>query len=371
MGNDKNDMLLQYQNGIDKSYICSKTDLHGIITYANDMFCEISGYSKDELIGKNHNIVRHQDMSCDVFAELWACIQNKQVWQGKIKNKKKCGSEYVVHTTVIPILDEENNIVEYTSIRFDITELEKLKREEILHIKTNSVYKLAGGVAHEINTPLTYIKGNIEFIEMYLPDIKEIEIKSSIQDSLNTIKDGISRIGNIVSAVRELSYTGICEIENINIYEPILNACRLVYNRSKRIANIYINNRKFDLNIDNYEFGYSNIMINKHKIKQVFISLINNTLDEFLKLGKEVKDNNIFIDVIEFDNIINIKIKDNANGIPNDMLDILFEPFCSKKEFSGLGIGLNIVKSIIDEHNGSIKVYNQNGAVFEIQLQKT
>ncbi len=118
-----------YKRAIDKSSIVSKTDLRGIITYANDMFCEVSGYTREELIGSSHNIVRHPDVSKDAFKEMWSTIQNKKIWKGVVKNRKKNGSFYIVNATIIPILDNKGEIIEYVAVRHDITELEKSKEE--------------------------------------------------------------------------------------------------------------------------------------------------------------------------------------------------------------------------------------------------
>ena len=81
--------LIQYQNAIDASNIVSKTDIYGYITFVNDEFCNISKYSRDELIGQNHNIVRHPDVSPEVFKRLWKTILAKKVYKGIIKNFKK------------------------------------------------------------------------------------------------------------------------------------------------------------------------------------------------------------------------------------------------------------------------------------------
>ena len=81
------DKLKQYQNAIDESNIVSKTDINGVITFANDEFCKISGYSRKELIGSSHNIVRHPDVSKSVFKKLWDTILAKKVYKGIIKNK--------------------------------------------------------------------------------------------------------------------------------------------------------------------------------------------------------------------------------------------------------------------------------------------
>ncbi|MEV9593794.1 response regulator [Aliarcobacter butzleri] len=121
-------LLEQYKNTVDRSAIVSKTNEKGIITYVNEAFCNISGYSQNELLGKSHNIVRHDDMDFSVFKEMWHTIKIlKQSWTGIVKNKKKDGNPYWVQTIINPILDENGNILEFIGIRTDITEIEKTK----------------------------------------------------------------------------------------------------------------------------------------------------------------------------------------------------------------------------------------------------
>lgn len=116
-------LLEEYKKALDESSIVSKADLNGIITYVNDKFCQISGYSKEELIGKNHNIIRHPDTKKDFFTQLWNTINQKKIFNGIIKNKKKSGQSYYVDSTIIPILDKNSNIVEYIAIRNDVSSL--------------------------------------------------------------------------------------------------------------------------------------------------------------------------------------------------------------------------------------------------------
>lgn len=116
-------LLEEYKKALDESSIVSKTSLNGVITYINDKFCEISGYKREELIGKNHNIIRHPDTQKEFFRQLWETINNKKVFKGVIKNKKKNGQAYYVDSTIIPILDKNNNIIEYIAIRNDVTSL--------------------------------------------------------------------------------------------------------------------------------------------------------------------------------------------------------------------------------------------------------
>ncbi|MFA9238878.1 MAG: HD domain-containing phosphohydrolase [Candidatus Paceibacteria bacterium] len=122
-------LLNQYKQVVDESSLVSKTDLMGKITYANDEFAKISGYTKDELIGKSQNIVRHPDVANSVYKEMWQTIKNKQIWRGEVKNKKKDGTYYVVFAIIMPILDLNRDIKEYISVRHDITDIYNLKQE--------------------------------------------------------------------------------------------------------------------------------------------------------------------------------------------------------------------------------------------------
>ncbi|NPA58927.1 MAG: PAS domain-containing protein [Epsilonproteobacteria bacterium] len=106
--------------------IISRTDLDGNITYANETFCEISGYEEDELIGKAHNIVRHPDMPSEAFADLWETIKNKKQWSGIVKNLRKDKGFYWVNAIVSGVY-KDGELVEYKSLRTPISYEDKLK----------------------------------------------------------------------------------------------------------------------------------------------------------------------------------------------------------------------------------------------------
>ncbi|MDD2356746.1 MAG: PAS domain S-box protein [Thiovulaceae bacterium] len=97
--------------------IVSETDTKGVITFANRKFCEISGYEKDELIGKPHNIVRHPDMPRIAFAQMWHDIQAGNTWHGIVKNLRKDGLYYWVETEITPVFDAEGTITGYIAAR--------------------------------------------------------------------------------------------------------------------------------------------------------------------------------------------------------------------------------------------------------------
>lgn len=118
-----NSFLDQYKKAVDESSIISKTNPHGIITYANDRFCDVSGYKREELIGQNHNIIRHKDIPAKTFEKMWATISSGSLWRGIIKNRKKDGGSYYVDTMIMPLFDRQQQIHEYIAIRHDITKI--------------------------------------------------------------------------------------------------------------------------------------------------------------------------------------------------------------------------------------------------------
>jgi PAS domain S-box-containing protein len=120
-----------------KNVIASKTDTKGFITYTSEAFEEISGYAKDELIGKPHSIVRHPDMTKEDFKTMWETIQEGNTWQGEVKNKKKNGDYYYVKASISPIFNANNEITGYSAIREDITQ-----QKEIIELnKQLDIYK--------------------------------------------------------------------------------------------------------------------------------------------------------------------------------------------------------------------------------------
>ena len=117
--------------GVQNRPIISKTDLKGIITYVNTPFCKLAGYSKEELKGKPHNVIRHPDMPKSVFKQLWETIEKNQKWRGFVKNLRKDGKYYWVEAFIEPIFDENGNKIGYISVRKPMSEEDKQKYEQI------------------------------------------------------------------------------------------------------------------------------------------------------------------------------------------------------------------------------------------------
>jgi PAS domain S-box-containing protein/diguanylate cyclase (GGDEF)-like protein len=139
-------ILNQYKHIVDVSNPVTITDKSGRITYTNDKFCELSGYSREELIGQMHNIVRHPDVPKELYVSLWKTIFSKQVWQRTIKNKSKNGKAYYVDATIAPILDKNDNIMEFISIKTDITTLLLNEKKLQYQLMTDSLTLLPNRV---------------------------------------------------------------------------------------------------------------------------------------------------------------------------------------------------------------------------------
>ena len=134
----KNNILRQYNKATKTSNIISNSDLKGNITYVNDKFCEVAMYTREEIMGKPHNLLRGEPDG-KIFKEIWETIQSGKVWKGNLKNTKKDGSFYYINTTISPIFDENGKIFEYVAIRHEITdlvqktnELNRILREDYL-----------------------------------------------------------------------------------------------------------------------------------------------------------------------------------------------------------------------------------------------
>ncbi len=133
----------QFTDLVDKSSIISKTDKNGIITYVNENFCKTSEYSKEELIGKTHNLVRYPDNPKEVYKDLWNTIKNKKIeWSGVIKNLSKSGKTYYIKTTIKPILDANGQILEYVSVRSNVNTIMSDKKHLIDKIESNNLFLL-------------------------------------------------------------------------------------------------------------------------------------------------------------------------------------------------------------------------------------
>ena len=162
--------LVNQKFALDQHAIVSITDLDGNITYANERFCNISGYSLDELIGKNHRLIKSGFAGPEFFANLWRTIVRGEVWHGEVRNRRKDGTFYWVSATILPLLGIDGKPQQYIGIRTDITASKEL--EQSLQVATDEALAAAkaksqflANMSHEIRTPMNAILGMLKLME--------------------------------------------------------------------------------------------------------------------------------------------------------------------------------------------------------------
>lgn len=185
---NKHEEMSEYVSIINQVAIVSRTDENGIITDVNDFFCEVSGYSKEELIGSNHNIVRHPNNAKLFYENMWNELKQGNIWKGKIKNLSKNGEDYFLISTIIPI-SNENKITEYVGVKFLTTEIEVKNRE----FKKKVMYNL-----QETKRINTNARKKIDELEDELKKFKHVDLLKNVFEN-EKIKNSelLSRISTL------------------------------------------------------------------------------------------------------------------------------------------------------------------------------
>ncbi len=206
---EQNEKLKQYTKLIDKNIITSSTDLKGNITYVSDAFCFISGYTKEELLGKSHRIVKHPDMPKELYEELWNTITQDKTWSGEIKNLKKDGGYYWVKANITPIFEKDKK-VGYTAIRQDITDKKIIEEISITDGLTqifnrrhfNDTFPKVLSSAKRNNDLVCFLLMDIDHFKQYNDNYghqagDDVLIKFSIclKENLNRVDDMAFRLG--------------------------------------------------------------------------------------------------------------------------------------------------------------------------------
>ena len=262
--------------------------------------------------------------------------------------------------------EELEQRVEY-ELSKNIAQHNKHIEDKVKNAQLSSIGQLAAGITHEINTPLTYIKGNIEMMRYDIEDISDERLRKSFTNDFAKVDEGINRIANIIDTMREVSQSNQEDKEEVNIYETLIIAVNMINNRAKQISKIYINDELFHIDIKKDKFIFS-CKIQKQRVEQLWIVILNNALDILEKI-KDYNDRKISIEVKNVLDKIVVKIKDNGGGIPEDIIDHIFDPVFTTKKHAGLGVGLNVAKKIVDDQSAKLQAYNEdNCAVFEVSF---
>jgi PAS domain S-box-containing protein len=409
--------LSKLKFALDEAAIVALTDCRGIIRYVNDTFCEVSKYERGELMGQDHRIINSGYHSRAFFQQFWATIRFGEVWKGEIKNQAKDGTYYWVDTTIVPFLDPKGKPYQYLAIRFDITprkraeealrlseaksrqQAEKLKlalqdlkltqAQLVQSEKLSSMGQMVAGIAHEINNPVNFIHGNLNYAGEYIQNLLQIlqlyqqhcpnptaEIQAKVEDSdlgflvedlpkmLESMKLGTNRIREIVLSLRNFSRLDEAGMNPMNIHEGIDSTLLILHNRLKGKAG------RTQINVIKEYGDLPLVECHASQLNQVFMNILSNAIDA---IEHQPYPPIITIKTEQSSaNFVLISIADNGGGIPEEVQEHLFEPFFTTKPVGkGTGLGLSIAHHIVvDKHKGQLQCISQadRGTEFLISI---
>ena len=334
--------LENFRKALDNSASVTITDPNGVITYANDQYCEISQYSRDELIGNTHKIVQSGFHTFSFYEDMWDTLKSGKTWSGEIKNKSKDGTFHWGKTVITPVIYDGNTIHHFIEIRTDITPRIKLQEKILKQEKLVTIGELSARLAHDIRNPLSIIQVSLENLKLMSKDTK-ID-----QKHFDRVERAISRISHQIEDVLGFIRNEPMQIEKTKISVIIADALDSI----NLPNNIY-----FDISKNDFEF-----YCDKKRLAVALTNLIINGIQAIEGKG-EIK-----ISCEEHANEIMISIQDSGKGIPNDMKEHIFEPLFTTKQ-QGTGLGLASVASIVRGHNGIISVTSPP-TIFTITLPK-
>ena len=340
---------------LDQSAIVAITDPAGKITYVNQMFCELSEYSTEELLGKTHRIINSGHHSAEFFKEMWDVIKSGQVWRGEVKNQAKSGNYYWVDTTIVPFIDDNNNIRQYIAIRYDITarkkaeDLVELERQRLVSSeKLASIGLLSAGIAHELGNPLGAIRGRLEMLQDMLnqDNLNPQFANQSVEKMINSI----DRISKIIRALKNFSRDGSKdEKQKFDFIELIDDIVELSREKCTK------NGVEIKLSYNKDQKVY--VLGRETEIGQIIVNLFNNALDSV----KENDNSWIEVDLRPNEsNYVVLNIVDSGDGVSKEIESKIFDPFFTTKEVGkGTGLGLSICRSFAEQHEGEL-FYNRS-----------
>lgn len=343
------------------------TDTNGVIKWVNPAFCQTTGYSLEEAVGKNpREIVRSGYHDKSFYDNMWSTLQNGQVWQGETTNRRKDGTLYTELQTITPITDPSGRTTHYAAIKVDVSDQRELQKELIQAQKMESVGRLAGGVAHDFNNILTIIGCYSEMALSHTPD------NSKIHGDLLQIHEAADRAASLTRQLLAFSRRQVLRPQIIDL-NVVIKDCTRMLNRLVGDGIQIVSELEEQLGFINVDPG---------QVEQILINLIVNACDAMPDGGRiTVESCELELDneigtihpEMEPGKYVALIVSDTGTGMDSATRERIFEPFFTTKEQGkGTGLGLATSYGIVKQSGGSIYVYSEpdKGTTFKIYFPR-
>jgi PAS domain S-box-containing protein len=318
------------KRALDHAAIVATTDVRGRITYVNDKFCEISKYSREELLGQDHRIVNSGFHPKEFIRDLWRTIANGEVWHGEIRNRAKDGTLYWVDTTIVPFLDERGTPHQYVAIRFDITTRKMAEIRLVEQAALARLGQMAAVVAHEVRNPLAGIKGAMQVM---------LERRPAGDTEVPVMQGIIGRIDSLGELINDLMVFARPQPPRLATFHlhPLLRDAVAMLRRDPAGAPLDITVEGPDLTLT----------ADEGLIKATVVNLLLNSAQAMDGHG------GITISVTQRARTCVLQVRDTGPGIAREIRERVFEPFFTTKARGG-GLGLPIARRTAELHGGTL-----------------
>lgn len=348
-----NAQLQAQTNALNHSAIVSITDLEGHIISVNDNFCKVSGYSRDELLGKNKRIVRSDEHSQEFFAELWQTIKSGKSWRGEVKNRKKNGQYFWCDSAIAPVLDDNGNPKQYFSLQFEITArknyLNQLSEkshelEDLNKLKD----RLLSIVSHDFRGPLNSLQGTLNLLLRGV--LTQEEFKLLTHDLVEKLDHTSNLLDNLLNWARS-------QMQGMKVYPKMIDL-KVIANDCIGLLSPIAEKKMIKIN----SFIDDSIMV--HADNEMVKLVLRNLLSNSIKFS--YPRTQIILAANKEDGKVVIMVKDEGLGMSNESQHKLFgfENFSTygTSNEKGMGIGLLLCKDFVVRNGGEIW--------FESELEK-
>jgi PAS domain S-box-containing protein len=332
------------------------TDKDGTVQYANPAYERISGYTREEMIGQSHRILKSSTQDGGLPAEMMDTLARGDVWSGHMINEKKDGTTYKVEVSVSPIRDKTGAIMHYVAIERDVTHEAELETQLCQAQKMEAIGTLAGGIAHDFNNILAAIMG---YAEMALYDVpEETQGRRNLEQVLKAGYRGKDLVKQIITFSRRSDQ----ERRPMRVSPIVKEALKLL--RASLPTTIEIR--------QNIEAQSGMVLAEPTQIHQVLMNLCSNAAYAMREKGGVLEIRLVEVDICSDDAAphlgldsgpyLKLTVSDTGHGIDRAIMERIFDPFfTTKRPGEGTGMGLAVVHGIVKSCGGAIVVDSEPG----------